>query len=126
MLMVIWLSLRWWYGAGWQWAIKRAIVERLQWCNEIFSITVLMRTLFAPFKQTYSRPGGSIDARLHALFDNVISRFVGLFARMFIIFAGLLVGLISLLSGLVFVALWPFAPLALPLSLLLMIMGVGR
>jgi hypothetical protein len=124
--MVIWLSLRWWYGAGWQWAMQRAIVERLQWCNETFSITALMRTLFAPFKQTYSQPGGSIDIRLHAFFDNVISRFVGFFARIFIIFTGLVVGLFAVLSGLVFVALWPLAPLALPISLAMMVLGVGR
>jgi hypothetical protein len=124
--MVIWLSLRWWYGAGWQWAIKRAIVERLQWCNQTFSITALIRTLFAPFKQTHSQPGGSIDIRLHAFFDNVISRFVGFFARLFIIFAGLFIGLLALMSGFVFVALWPLAPLAIPLSLIMLAIGVGR
>lgn len=124
--MVIWLSLRWWYGAGWQWAMKRAIVERLLWVNETFSITALIRTLFAPFKQTYSKPGGSVDIRIHAFFDNVISRFVGFFARSFIILTGLLVGILSILTGMLFVALWPFAPLALPLSLLMMVLGVGK
>ena len=52
--MAIWLCLHWWYGAGWEWAIKRAISERLQWCNETFSVTGLLKTLFSPFKQTYN------------------------------------------------------------------------
>lgn len=124
--MVLWLSLRWWYSAGWQWAVRRAIVERVLWCNETFSINALAKTLFAPFKQTYSRPGGPIDVRIHAFFDNVISRFVGFFARSFIIFTGLLAAGLALISGVVFVVLWPLAPLALPISLLMMALGVGR
>ncbi|MEI7682753.1 MAG: hypothetical protein WCJ24_00435 [Candidatus Saccharibacteria bacterium] len=124
--MVIWLSLRWWYGAGWQWATNRAVVERLQWCNETFSITALIKTWLAPFKQTYSKPGGPIDVRIHVFFDNVISRFVGFFARSFIILTGALASLAVLISGMFFVALWPLAPFALPVSLLMMIFGVGR
>lgn len=124
--MVVLLSLRWWYSAGWQWALQRAIVQRLQWCNETFSMVAMLQTLFAPFKQTYSNTGGSIDVQIHAFFDNVISRFVGFFARSFILFTGLLASLFVLISGLVFLVLWPLAPFAIPISLVLMILGVGK
>lgn len=125
--MAIWLCLRWWYSAGWEWAVKRAIGERLQWCNETFSVFALMRTWFSPFKQTYNRAqGASIDIKLHAMLDNVISRCVGFFARTFIILAGLLASIFALVTGLAFVILWPLAPLAIPLSLGMMAFGVGR
>lgn len=124
--MVIWLSLRWWYGAGWQWAMQRAIVQRLQWCNETFSMGALVRTLFAPFKQTYNNAGGSVDIKIHAFFDNVVSRFVGFFARSFILFSGAIVALFALITGIAFVALWPFAPFAILISFVLMAVGVGR
>ncbi|MDQ5972696.1 MAG: hypothetical protein QG553_855 [Patescibacteria group bacterium] len=124
--MVILLGLRWWYGAGWQWAMQKAIVDRLKWCNETFSILALAQTWFSPFKQTYSQANGSIDVQMHALLDNVISRFVGFFARSFIIFTGLFVALLAFLSGVIFIALWPLAPFALPISLVMMVAGVGK
>lgn len=118
--------MRWWYGAGWQWAVQRAIVQRLRWCNETFSIAALTRTLFAPFKQTYNRSNGSIDIRIHAFFDNVISRCVGIVSRLFIILIGLGACLFVLITGGVFVVLWPLAPFSLPISLILIVVGVGR
>lgn len=124
--MVIWLCLRWWYGDGWQWAMKRAINDRLRWCNETFSILALVRTWFAPFKQTYTQGSGSIDLRIHAFFDNVISRAVGFVSRTFIILAGLVASLFALITGVLFIALWPMAPVSLPLSLILMVVGWGR
>ncbi len=123
--MAIWLCMRWWYGAGWQWAVQRGIVVRLKWCNETFSTLALTRTLFAPFKQTFSQPGGSIDMRFHAFLDNIISRAVGFMARSFIILTGLIASLFVMASGLVFLMLWPLAPIALPVSVAMMILGVG-
>ena len=126
MLMVIWLCLRWWYSAGWEWALKRAIGQRLRWCNETFSIFSLIRTWGAPFKQTVSSGGASIDSKIHVMIDNLVSRMVGFFARSFIILAGAIASLLVAVSGVVFVALWPLAPLAIPISLGMIIFGVGR
>lgn len=106
--------------------MQRAIVQRLQWCGETFSMAPLLRTLFAPFKQTYNNGGGSIDVKLHAFMDNIISRFVGFFARSFILFAGLVASFFVLITGMAFVALWPFAPFAAPISLVMIALGVGR
>ncbi len=124
--MVLWLCIRWWYSDGWRWAVQRAIVERLQWCNETFSITALMRTLFSPFKQTHRNPGGSVDIRIHVFVDNIVSRFVGFFARGFVIFMGLLASALVLVSGALFVIFWPLIPLSIPISLAMMVFGVGR
>ena len=124
--MVLWLCIRWWYGAGWQWAVQRGIVARLKWCEETFSIFALLRTLFSPFKQTFSEAGGSIDVRFHAFLDHIISRCVGFMARIFIIITGLLASIFVLLTGVIFVILWPLAPIAIPISLGLMMIGVGR
>ena len=125
--MVIWLSLRWWYGAGWQWAFKRTIVERLKWCNENFSVLALMRTWFAPFKQTYSGGvRGSLDIKIHAFFDSIISRFIGALARTALIFMGILAMLFVVVTGCLFLIIWPLVPIALPASLVMMAAGVGR
>ena len=127
MPMVIWLCLRWWYGGGWEWAIKRAIAERLRWCNETFSMTSLMRSWASPFKQVYNKgSANTIDLKVHALIDNTVSRMVGMAARTAIILAGLVSSLFVLITGVTFVALWPLAPLALPISIAMMIFGVGK
>lgn len=89
-------------------------------------MAALIRTLFAPFKQSYNNVGGAIDVRIHAFFDNIISRFVGFFARSFLLFVGAVIGFFVLVSGIVFVAVWPLIPLAIPISLLLMVLGVGK
>ena len=125
--MAIWLCLHWWYGAGWEWAIKRAISERLQWCNETFSVTGLLKTLFSPFKQTYNGgKGAPLDAKFHVFLDNTISRFVGFFARSFIILAGLVSMIFVLITGLIFVALWPLLPVSMIIALGMTIVGVGK
>lgn len=125
--MALWLCLRWWYGAGWNWALKRAIGQRLQWCNQTFSVLDLMRTWGAPFKQTYnSSRGASMDLRLHNALDKFISRCVGFCVRSFIILAGAVSALFVLITGALFVVLWPFVPLAIPISLGMMLGGVGR
>lgn len=85
-----------------------------------------MRTLFAPFKQTQSQGRGSLDMRMRTFIDNLVSRFVGFFARSFIIIAGLVCSLFVLVTGVIFVVLWPLIPLALPVALILMAIGVGR
>jgi hypothetical protein len=123
--MVIWLCFRWWYGDGWQWAMKRAIADRVIWCNETFSILTMIRTLFAPFKQT-SSSGNTLDLKIHAFVDNIVSRGVGFVSRSFLIFVGLLAVLFSVITGIVFLALWPLAPFSLLISLALMVFGVGR
>lgn len=124
--MFLILGLRWWYIAGWQWAFKRAVLQRLAWCNETFSVLDLIKTLFAPFKQTYNRGvKGPLDLKMRAFLDNIVSRVIGFLVRSFIILAGLVAALFVLISGLLFMLIWPFIPLSLALSIVLMIGGAG-
>ncbi len=124
--MVIILSLRWWYGAGWKWAWQRSVSQRITWCLEAFSIPQLTRTWLSPFKQTYV--GGkrkSIDAAVRGLVDNLVSRVIGAIARTLIIFAGLICMFFAFLSGVVFVILWPFIPLSPIIAVVLAVGGTA-
>ena len=42
--------LGWWYGAGWR-ERARMIIERLAKAYDFFSLDLLIKTLFAPFRQ---------------------------------------------------------------------------
>lgn len=124
--MVILLALKWWYSAGWQWAWKRLINERINWINQAFSISALVRTWFSPFKQTYSNAKkGSIDLKVQAMVDNLVSRLIGSLLRTLLIFTGLLFMLISLIFGLIIFLVWPFVPFLPVIAIFLSVSGFG-
>ncbi len=124
--MVIILSLRWWYSAGWQWAWQRSVTQRVRWCIEAFSIPQLVQTWFSPFKQTFVHgKRGSIDMQVHALIDNFVSRIIGSIARTFIILAGLVCMFLALVSGILLLLVWPLIPLSPVIALVLVVSGAG-
>lgn len=124
--MIIWLCLRWWYSVGWRWAWQRAVVQRLEWCMDTFSISELVRTWFAPFKQTFvDRAGGSIGAHIRAFIDKFISRVIGFIVRSLLIFTGLLCSMLVFASGLLFMVFWPLIPILPGLGIVLFVAGVS-
>ncbi|HSX27820.1 MAG TPA: hypothetical protein VLF60_00005, partial [Candidatus Saccharimonadales bacterium] len=78
----------WWYGAGWRMNASQ-VAHRLSRTSEFFSITLLLRTLFSPYRQI-SAAGvrGNISVQLRAMLDRIVSRFVGFFVRTFVLIAG--------------------------------------
>lgn len=125
--MFIWFWVRWWYGAGWVWAWRRAVIDRLAWCNSAFSLSRLAATWTAPYKQTaVGRVKGSIGVHIRAWVDRLVSRVIGFLVRTVLIFVGLLLCGLTLLSGLIFLLAWPFIPLSLPLGIILWIGGLGK
>lgn len=125
--MFIWLCVRWWYGAGWAYAWRRGVVQRLEWCEATFSMGALVRTWFAPFKQTYSgKVKGSIGVHFRAAVDSLVSRVIGFLVRSVLLLAGLVTSLFVFVTGLVFIIVWPFIPLLPLIGLVLWLMGVGN
>lgn len=124
--MFIWLSLRWWYSAGWQWAWERSVGQRIEWCVETFSLGTLVRTLFSPFKQTFAgQAKGSIGDLFRAFVDKTISRVIGFFVRSFLIGLALLCIVFVMLTGVVLLLLWPFIPLFPLIGFILFVSGFG-
>lgn len=120
------LVLKWWYGAGWMWAWKRAVNDRIQWVNQAFSIKDMIRTWFSPFKQTYSNANkGSIDMRVQASIDNFVSRLIGSLLRTIIIFVGFLGILSALISGVLIMIIWPIVPWFPVVAIIFSVIGVG-
>jgi hypothetical protein len=118
--MIIKLSLFWWYGHGMKWAWRRAVVDRVKASVEYFSLFALIRTLFAPFKQTYTGQSGSdIGAFFRGLVDTTISRVVGFFVRSLLIFIGLIHALFAFVTGIAFLVIGPFLPVFLLVSVIL-------
>ncbi len=121
--MIVFALLQWWYGKGWLQQAE-AIYHRINTIAESFSVRILFKTWFAPWKQivTYKAKDSSLDYKFRAAVDNLVSRVVGFLVRTTVILTALfcMAGL-AVLGLLVFIC-WPFVPL---LPLLLVVLGLG-
>jgi hypothetical protein len=115
--------VRWWYAAGWR---ERAglVGERLARTLDFFSINLLLKTLFAPFRQiSAANTTGPISVRMHAFFDKLISRFIGAFMRLILIFVGLITIVAQLLWGMIVLIVWIILPIIPVVGLILFSIG---
>lgn len=113
----------WWYGAGWR---RRALFvrDRLARVMDAFSIDLLLKTLFAPFRQiSNDRVDGPIGMKIRAWFDKLISRMVGAVVRLLTIMVGIIVLFGTLFWGLAILAIWPVIPILPVVGVILSGMG---
>ena len=105
--------LSWWYGRGWK-AVFNSLGPRLKGVATNFSVSQLLRTWFEPWRRIVSYPGASLDAKIRAWGDNMVSRAIGFVVRSGVLigacFAFVLVGIFTILE----VIAWPLLPLAIP------------
>lgn len=105
--------LQWWYGPGWTLRV-RMLSRHVQNWVEYFSIGLLLRTMFSPWRQniTVARRDQSIQAKMSALVDNGISRLVGFFVRLFVLIAAVFTVLGVFIFNILVIAIWPLLPLS--------------
>jgi hypothetical protein len=123
--MMVLAFIQWWYGLGWA-EQGRSINRRVTAIARSFSVGIIIRTLFAPWKQmiTSTSRTSSLEYRFRAAVDNLVSRTVGFVVRSLVLLtAVILMGLVGAAS-IIGVVLWPVAPI-LPLMLLI-ISAVGK
>lgn len=110
--------ITWWYGLGWLQRVASLKAQLANWMK-YFSLGILLKTLFQPWKQitTVAGSGTSLDAKKDALIDNMVSRLVGFLVRSSVFFVALLVVAVVLVVNVVYVLIWPLIPLS-PIALL--------
>jgi hypothetical protein len=106
---------QWWYGEGWRHAGKGAVnlVNKVQLS---FSVPVLLKTLFAPWKRIVSPPGRSLEDKMRAALDNLVSRTVGFFVRVFSLVAAVVLIAGAAVIGVTMAIAWPLVPLLIVLG----------
>lgn len=115
--------LSWWYGEGWK---QRALLirERIERTLDFFSVSLLVRTLFAPFRQiSAGKVRGPIGVQMRALLDRLVSRVIGAFLRFVMILIGSLVILLHIAWGGIIMIGWSMVPLFPVVGLLLFSIG---
>lgn len=115
---------KWWYTAGLRQRLKKISV-RLDGTIDYFSMDLLVKTLFAPFRQiSAGKVDGSLEVKMRALIDRLFSRLIGAFVRSLLLVVGGVTIALQAVLALVMILAWllvPFLPVA---GIVLMISGV--
>ena len=114
---------RWWYSDGWLQCV-RSVQGTLLGVYDYFSIDLLLRTLFSPFRQiSAGKVNGPLGVQLRAWFDQLISRTIGAFVRSVVIIIGSAALFLSVGWGLIRLIAWPLVPLLPVIGVLLAMSG---
>ncbi len=116
--------LRWWYGDGLRVRLH-LIADRLEGTMDYFSIDLLVKTLFAPFRQiSAGRVDGPLGVQFRAMIDRLFSRIIGALVRTIILLVGgVMIGVQAVL-GLLLTIGWLLVPLLPVVGLGLLLAGV--
>lgn len=101
----------WWYTAGWA-GLTGGAVNRSSRLLETFSVSLLLGSLFDPFRQISAGQvrGGGFDAQLRAFGDRLFSRLFGAVVRSIFILIGLTASGAVIVGSLLLMLIWPLVP----------------
>ncbi len=101
----------WWNSEGWKIVVRRAR-DSLLTVYDNFSLGLLLKTLFSPWRQiSAGRVRGPIAEQMRAFFDRLVSRIIGGFIRSIVLIFGSVAVLLAGVVGLLRILLWPFVPI---------------
>lgn len=100
----------WWYSRGWANTVTN-LMSMVSGISRLFSVPILLRTLFSPWKRIISYPGASLDAKMRALVDNLVSRAVGFVVRILVLLTALVMEAAAGCLGVAWIIVWPCLPL---------------
>ena len=115
--------LRWWYTDGWR-ARARLIANRFDGTIDYFSFDLLLKTLFAPFRQiSAGSVDGPLEVKMRALIDKLFSRLIGAFIRLILLLVGGITIALQALLGLIILVGWVLVPVMPIIGLVLTVIG---
>lgn len=97
------------------------VQARLAGLADYFSFGLLLKTLFAPFRQIAAGSvDGPIGVKIRAFFDRLFSRMVGAVVRTIVLCIGVVSLVVTAIGGVFYVLLWGIVPLMPIIGLILM------
>ena len=112
LIMFIISFFSWWYGKGWV-QVLESFKPRLVAVMNLFSVQQLLKTMFAPWRRIISYPGASLGDKFRAWGDNLFSRTIGFFVRLFVLFSALLISMLIMVITAIELVVWPALPPAI-------------
>ena len=120
-IMFIVSLVGWWYLSGWGW-LTREISKRLDSIRQSFSVSILIRTLFFPWKQIQTP--STFRNFFQSAIDNLISRFIGTSVRIFMLIGAFFSVVFVLIIGLACLIIWPVLPMLVVILPIMTFAGV--
>jgi hypothetical protein len=123
MIMLLISLVQWWYGDGWR---QRAqmVGGRLDSTVDYFSIELLLKTLFAPFRQiSAGKVDGPLEVKFRAFADRLISRVIGAMVRLVVLVIGIITIFLQSMIGMIILAGWACVPILPIIGVAMMIIG---
>lgn len=115
--------LGWWYGQGWRQRAER-LGDKLAGTVDYFSIDLLVRTLFSPYRQiSAGKVRGPLGVQMRAFFDRLISRLIGAMIRLVMIVIGTAAILFHAVIGVMLLVAWAIVPVAPVIGVILFVSG---
>ena len=115
--------LQWWYGAGIKTQFSRAM-NRIAELYDYFSIDLLLRSLFAPFRQiSASGVRGPLGVQFRAFIDRLVSRAVGTVMRTILIIIGTIAVVVMSLTTFLWLIVWVVLPVIPVVGVTLTLIG---
>ena len=115
--------LSWWYSAGLL-AEARRVRERIASVADYFSIGLLAKTLFSPFRQiSAGNVNGPLAVKWRAFVDRLISRCIGAMMRTFLIVFGIVAIALIAVAGVVALVVWLLIPILPIVGCVMMFVG---
>ena len=112
--------LGWWYVEGW-----REQLTRVKWAfirmADRFSIGLMIKTLFAPFRQISADEQARGNNLATVITDKLVSRLIGCFMRTIMIIVGTITLLLLAVVSLIRLLLWSLLPVMPVVGIILMI-----
>lgn len=100
------------------------ISQRLDRLFDYFSVDLLIKTLFSPFRQiSAGRVNGPLGVQLRAFGDRLISRMIGAMIRTAVLVVGVVTIILAALFGFVELVLWALLPVLPFIGLILAMSG---
>lgn len=113
MPMLVLSFFSWWYSRGWK-QVFNSFGRRLNGILDAFSVKQLLRTLFSPWRRIISYPGASLGDKMRAWGDNMVSRVIGFFVRIFVLLGAVVALVVIGILTIFELIAWPLLPLAIP------------
>ena len=121
--MVIMGFFLWWYSDGWK-RLLRVASDKLASIFDYFSIDLLVRSLFSPFRQiSAGSVQGPLPVQLRAFVDQLFSRVIGAVVRTIMIFIGTISIIGAAIYQLLKICLWAVVPVLPLVGLVMMFIG---
>lgn len=122
--MVMAQLIIWWYGEGWLDQLRRIRYGFIKLADR-FSISLLLKTFFAPFRQiSADDTGKTINAMFDAMLSKLISRMIGAIMRFNVIIIGVVSLVLLAVLDLIRLIGWLILP-AIPLLGFILMITVG-